>query len=162
MPAKRLREESGYSLVEVMASIMILAIAIIPMVGMFEMGLNVTTKAGNYDKARALANQQLERAKALPYTDVRDNFPVTSSTPGAGGTYTSPNLAAPATAKLPSGSTYTIGKQYVSLQTDVSPATLANSSTDTRMMRITVAVNWPSNTSNNSISASGIVSRNLS
>jgi Tfp pilus assembly protein PilV len=158
MSANRLMEESGYSLVEVMASIMILALAIIPMVGMFDMGLSATTRASNYDKARALANQQVERAKALPYTDVRDNFPAASSTPGAGGTYTSPSLDAPANANLPTGSTYTISKQYVSLQTAVSPASLANSSTDTRMMRVTVTVNWPSN---NSITATGIVTRNL-
>lgn len=158
MPANRLMEESGYSLVEVMASIMILALAIIPMVGMFDMGLSAATRAGTYDKARALANQQVERAKTLPYTDVRDNFPVASSTPGGGGTYTSASLAAPANVNLPTGSTYTITKQYVSLQTAVSPATLANSSTDTRMMRVTITVNWPSN---NSITASGIVIRNL-
>ena len=36
---ERFKSESGYSLVEVMVSIMILAIAIIPMVGMFDLGL---------------------------------------------------------------------------------------------------------------------------
>ena len=46
---RRLREESGYTLVEVMVSIMILAIAILPMAGMFEMGLNSVTASGSYD-----------------------------------------------------------------------------------------------------------------
>ena len=64
---KRAQNESGYSLVEVMVAIMILSIAIIPMVGMFDLGLKSVTASGNYDKARALANAKLEEAKALPY-----------------------------------------------------------------------------------------------
>src|SRR5919107_4734780 len=82
MPVKRLREEFGYSLVEVMVSIIILAVAIIPMVGMFDMGLNLAIKGSNYDKARALANLKLEQAKSLPFDtsdvtvqDLKDNFP---------------------------------------------------------------------------------------
>lgn len=64
---KRAQDESGYSLVEVMVAIMILSIAIIPMVGMFDLGLKSVTASGDYDKARALANAKLEAAKALPY-----------------------------------------------------------------------------------------------
>ncbi len=65
---KRLKNESGYSLVEVMVAIMLLAIAIIPMVGMFDAGLRAAVLGGNYDKARALANEELEEIKALPYS----------------------------------------------------------------------------------------------
>ena len=72
---KRLKNEAGYSLVEVMVSIIILAIAILPMVGMFDMGLNSATAGSQYDKARALANLKLEEAKSLPFATVRDNFP---------------------------------------------------------------------------------------
>ncbi len=50
----RLRNETGYSLVEVMVAIMLLSIAIIPMVSMFEAGLRVAVLGSNYDKARAL------------------------------------------------------------------------------------------------------------
>ena len=64
---KRLKNEAGYSLVEVMVSIIILAIAILPMVGMFDMGINSATKGGKYDKARALANLKMEEAKSLTY-----------------------------------------------------------------------------------------------
>jgi Tfp pilus assembly protein PilV len=67
MLADRLREEAGYSLVEVMASIMILSLAIIPMVAMFDMGLRAATKGSDYDKARTLANEKLEEIRALPY-----------------------------------------------------------------------------------------------
>ena len=49
--------------------IVILSIAIIPMVAMFDMGLKSATLGGNYDKARALANAKLEEAKALPYSN---------------------------------------------------------------------------------------------
>jgi prepilin-type N-terminal cleavage/methylation domain-containing protein len=66
---KHLRNESGYSLVEVMVAIIILAIAILPMVGMFDAGLQASTEGGNYDKARALANEKLEEIKALSFRD---------------------------------------------------------------------------------------------
>ena len=62
-----LRSESGYSLVEVLAAIMILSIAIIPMVGMFDAALRAATSGSDYDKARALANEKLEEILALPY-----------------------------------------------------------------------------------------------
>ncbi len=80
MPVKRLREESGYSLVEVVASIMILSLAILPMVGMFDLGLRTATTGSNYDKARTLANLKMEEAKSLPFDTVRDNFPETGTT----------------------------------------------------------------------------------
>ena len=62
-----LTTESGYSLVEVMVSMIILTIAILPMAGMFDMGLNSATRGSNYDKARALANLKMEEAKSLPF-----------------------------------------------------------------------------------------------
>ena len=74
MFSKLLKEESGYSLIEVIVSIIILAAAIIPMVGMFDMGLNAATKGGNYDGARALANANLEKVQALPYADVQASY----------------------------------------------------------------------------------------
>jgi prepilin-type N-terminal cleavage/methylation domain-containing protein len=156
--AERLKSECGYSLVEVMASIMILAIAIIPMVGMFDMGLKTATSGSHYDKARAFLNERLERAKVLPYETVRDSFPVASSTPSEGaspaGSYTSSAIAVPESAKLPTGSTYTVVKQYVKLDQTTSPATLVNSNTDKEMIRVTVTVNW---SGDKSISASTVV-----
>src|SRR5215207_5009887 len=50
-----------------MAAIMILAIAILPMVSMFDAGLEAATSGSNYDQARALANEKLEEVRALPY-----------------------------------------------------------------------------------------------
>lgn len=66
-PAGWLADQGGYSLVEVVVSIMLLSIAIIPMVGMFDTALNSATRGSNYDKARALANMKLEEVKALPF-----------------------------------------------------------------------------------------------
>jgi prepilin-type N-terminal cleavage/methylation domain-containing protein len=87
-----LSEERGYSLVEVMVSIVLLTIAILPMVGMFDMGLNNATTAGNYDSARALANSNLDKVRALPWSSVTGptstyepvNAPITGSNPAAG------------------------------------------------------------------------------
>ena len=66
---RRLKNEAGYSLVEVMVAIVILTIAIIPMVGMFDMGLTTANLGSNYDKARALANTNLDKVRALSYSD---------------------------------------------------------------------------------------------
>lgn len=72
---KLLRNESGYSLVEVLVAIIILTIAIIPMVSMFDAGLRSATTSGNYDKARALANEELESIKALGYNAAETAYP---------------------------------------------------------------------------------------
>lgn len=162
---ERLKAESGYSLVEVMVSILLLSIAIIPMVAMFDMGLNAATRAGNYDKARAFATERVERAKALPYRDVKGKFPVANSTPGAGGTYTSASpLDVPAGAGLPDGATYTVKKQYVRVQPDAAsgtPAPLENAPNDSRMMRVTVSVDWVGDSAPD-FTSSGFVSRGIS
>lgn len=64
----RLADESGASLVEVMVAVAVLALAVIPLVGMFEAGLRAVAASGDYDRARALANAQLEGVRALPYS----------------------------------------------------------------------------------------------
>ncbi len=45
----------------------VLALAVIPMAGMLEAGLRAATSPGEYDAARALANEKLEEVRALPY-----------------------------------------------------------------------------------------------
>ena len=75
--------ESGYSLIEVVASIMILTIAILPMVGVFDFGPQGTMSSGNYDKARALANLKMEQAKSLSFDSTKNSFPVSPSAPDA-------------------------------------------------------------------------------
>ena len=71
----RTRRESGYSLVEVMAAIVILTTAIIPMVGMFDAALRAVSTSGDYGVARACAGQKLEQLRSLPYETVSAGLP---------------------------------------------------------------------------------------
>lgn len=69
------RRESGYSLVELMVAIVVLTVAVLPMVGMFDAGLRAATASGDYDAARACAGQRLEQARSLPYETVAAGLP---------------------------------------------------------------------------------------
>jgi prepilin-type N-terminal cleavage/methylation domain-containing protein len=66
---KTLRD-SGYTLVEVMVAIVVLTIAIVPMVGMFDAALEAANASGDYDEARTCAVGKLEQVKSLPYETV--------------------------------------------------------------------------------------------
>jgi Tfp pilus assembly protein PilV len=81
---KHLSEESGYSLVEVIASILIMGIAILPMIAMFDTGLNSATAGSNYDKARMLADTNLEKVRALSYSQARVDYKPVNATPTPG------------------------------------------------------------------------------
>ena len=141
MSAKRLREESGYSLVEVMASLMILAIAILPMFAMFDTGLHAATRGSNYDIARALANKQLEQAQSLSYGTVRTAFPNAPCTFDNNGLCEVENREVPL-AEDPDGEfdrfRYAIRKQYV----EPDDNGFVPDNDDTGMMQITVEVGW--------------------
>ena len=141
MIAKRLREESGYSLVEVMVSIMILAIAILPMFAMFDTGLHAATRGSNYDIARALANKQLEQAQSLSYGTVRTAFPNAPCTFDNNGLCAAEDLEVPI-AEDPNGEfdrfRYAIRKQYV----EPVGNGFDDAEDDTGMMQITVEVGW--------------------
>lgn len=71
----RVKNEFGYSLIEVLVAIVIIAVAIIPMIGMFDAALRAAVLGGNYDTGRALANQELESVKALSYSEVQASYP---------------------------------------------------------------------------------------
>lgn len=130
--------QAGYSLVEVMVSIMILTLAIIPMVAMFDTGLRAANTAGNYDKARTLAKKQLEAAQSLSYGVVKTNFP------NAPCTFDGTGLCESVDRQDPSGEfstfRYTIRKQYV--QPDGAATTFVDTNEDKGLMRITVIVGW--------------------
>lgn len=131
MSARRLTEESGFSLVEAMAAIVVLSIAIIPMVGMLDAGLNASRSAGNYDKARMLANNKLEAVQALPY-----NRP--------GGTADSAvELYHPATPVSGTSGpfSYTVTTEYWKENGGALEA-VADTSIVRPMMRVTVKVSW--------------------
>jgi len=158
---ERIKGESGYSLVEVMVSIILLTIAILPMVSMFDMGLQTTTKGSNYDKSRSLANLKLEEAKSLPFDstdatirDVVDNFPEAAGTTT---TYTSgayesawKTVTGPASADF-TNFQYKVKKQYMdkpptdSVDDPASPSqpwSPDTSNTPTDLIRVTVTVRW--------------------
>ncbi len=163
--SKLLKSEAGYSLMEVMASIMILTIAIIPMVGMFDMGLNAATTSGKYDKARTLANQRLEAAKSLPYQQVKENFPEispTTTTYNGSGYYGSAYKDGSAVSADFSGFEYKVEKQYLA-QPTVAPSSssesFANSSTDQGLIKVTVTVRWDTS---KTYSTSGVVAKGAS
>ena len=170
--AERIRNESGYSLVEVMVAIIIMTLAILPMVSMFDMGLHSTTEGSKYDKARMLANLKLEQAKNLPFDsddlaiqDVKDNFPEPAGTDNAPdlntGYYQSgwipdnpDDWSAEAEGEDFTGFQYRIEKQYMA-QPSQEPAGLSENwgtcqtngtcETGTNLIRVKVTVQWDGN-----------------
>jgi hypothetical protein len=152
---KHLKEESGYSLVEFMVAIIIMALAILPMVGMFDMGLHSATVGSTYDKARMLANLKLEEAKNLPYTTVRDNFPepVGTTTPYnasgcADGSADGCGVDPPPGKTEPgadfTGLEYSVEKQHMAIFPTVSDGSeeFVPSPTNTGLTRVKVTVQW--------------------
>ena len=128
-PIKVSAEESGYSLVEVTVAIVVLTVAVVPMVGMFEAAIMAANTSGDYDEARTCAVQKLEQVKSLPYETVERGLP--------GGVCE------------PSGFGYTIATQSVG--TD-----LGDGSGEEGLSMITVTVSWGGG---NSYGVSGVVSR---
>jgi prepilin-type N-terminal cleavage/methylation domain-containing protein len=147
--------EDGYSLVEVIVAIMILAIAILPMVSMFDAGLRASALGSNYDKARALANEKLEEIKALPYRDpdnpagapansILEKYkPVNEPSTTAGGL--GPGSPVTGTKGIFS---YTVTTRYV--QQDFN--TIPSPAIRTSFIRVEVQVSWEGN----SITVTGI------
>ena len=97
------------------------------MVGMFDAALRAATLGGNYDKARALANERLEEIRALPYSDpgggadsVTEKYPPATPTGGKRGIFT-----------------YTVQTKFVD-------ASFSNptDSPPTSQMRVEVEVEW--------------------
>lgn len=155
MLLKRLKDESGYSLVEVMVAIMLLAIAIIPMVGMFDAGLRAAVLGGNYDSGRALANEKLEEVKALPYDkpgapadSMVEKYPPLNGNPAGSSKPCppSPSDYAPFTCQIET--------TYVSMANAGDITADANSRT---MMQINVTVTWDGG--GKSYSTTGLVSQ---
>ncbi len=150
----RWKKEDGYSLVEVMATIVILSIAIIPMVGMFDAGLRAATLGGNYDKARALAKKQMESVQTLSYDAVKNTYPGPSCAPAAfsvSGESNTTGCTVPAAEDFRgvfSGFRYEVLKQYVTPSAGgVGIQSLSNSSTESSMLRVTITVKWGTNNS---------------
>src|SRR5215212_3008406 len=135
-----------------MASIILLSFAILPMAGVFDMGIEGATAGSNYDKARTLANLKLEEAKSLPFDstnnavqDLNDNFPELAGTTTAydgSGRYQSAwkSVTGPASANF-ANFQYRIEKQYMEVPT-ASSVQFNTSSAATKLIRVTVTVQW--------------------
>jgi prepilin-type N-terminal cleavage/methylation domain-containing protein len=127
-PERGAREgERGYSLMEVLVAIVILSLAILPMVGMFDAALRAATLGSNYDRARALANEKLEEIRALPYghpggaaDSVTERYPPPTPVSGTEGIFT-----------------YTVQTNFV----DASFSSVTDSP-PTSQMRVEVEVEW--------------------
>jgi hypothetical protein len=110
------------------------------MVGMLDMGINLATEGGQYDKARALANLKLEEAKSLSFAQVEGNYPQAGNTTP----YTIVNWI-----NGPAGFTgfqYRVVKQY--MDSDYDPDDPTQTFTEspggapTGLIRVTVFVQW--------------------
>jgi Flp pilus assembly pilin Flp len=122
-------EEYGYSLIEVVVAILLLSLAIIPMVSMFDAGLRAAVLGSNYDTARTTASEELEEIKALPYDDVVSNYPPSGS----------PHPCSPPTPSLVSDcDVYTV---YMRLDEDDPDGIVVDPSARS-MMRVKVEVKW--------------------
>ena len=65
------KSAAGSSLVEVMVAMVVLTVAVVPMVGMFDAAIGAADASADYDKARTCAVQMLEHLKSLPYEAVQ-------------------------------------------------------------------------------------------
>lgn len=167
MPAKRFRGESGYSLVEVLAAIVIMTVAILPMIAMFDTGLHSATTGSNYDKSRALANLKMEQAKNMSFDSLGDNFPEPTTYNGSG-YYQSGWLEESGAASADfTNFEYRIEKQYMDQPCTDDPVAdppdpcdpsedFVTSSSATDLIRVTVTVRWPNN---NEYTTHGLVTR---
>src|SRR5215204_6516329 len=141
---KHLSEESGYSLIEVIASIIIMGIAILPMIAMFDTGLNSATTGSNYDKARMLANANLEKVQSLSYASARTTYKPLNADPEPGGPVPGDQSRQPAEHQdifSPPLGNCEVTTTYVDLENgDYVPDPSA-----TIQMRVVVTVEWDDN-----------------
>jgi hypothetical protein len=112
-----------------MVAMVVLTVAVVPMVGMFDAAIGAADTSADYDKARTCAVQKLEHLKSLPYEAIEG---------GPQGGVCSP-----------SGFGYTIVAR--SIGTD-----LGDGSAEEGLTMVTVTVDWDGE---NSYAISGVVSR---
>ena len=112
-----------------MVAMVVLTVAVVPMVGMFDAAIGAADASADYDKARTCAVRKLEHLKSLPYEAVEGG-------PKAG-------------VCDPSGFAYTIAPQ--SIGTD-----LGDGSGEEGLTTVTITVDWDGG---DSYVVSGVVSR---
>jgi len=70
IPGRLVREESGFTLLELMIAALVLSIGIIAIVGVFDSSRRLTTVAEKKEVAAHHAEAELERIQALPFSAV--------------------------------------------------------------------------------------------
>lgn len=125
----KFKDNSGYSMIEVLAAIVILSLAILPMVSMFDAGLRAAVLGGNYDTGRALANEKLDEVRALGYEEAITQYPPVNGTPSGSIASGSRN-----------GFDYEIETRYVQL--DVSTGRIEADPDARTRMQVDVTVEW--------------------
>lgn len=127
-----------------MVAIMILALAIIPMVGMFDAGLRAAVLGSNYDTARTFANEKLEETKSLSLSSALSRYPednTTNCNPGP-----------------PAGSPVTsceVTTDYVRMTASDVRSTNSAGDYATPMVQVTVDVQWD----NGSYTTTGMIAK---
>lgn len=129
-----------------MVAILLLSIAIIPMVSMFDAGLRAAVLGSNYDKGRAIASEELAEIQALPFSSP-DPEPASGTANSVVEIYTPSNVSPvptpspPAdyacTPPVPSAFACRVKTEYVK---DVS-GIVADGSSRT-MIQTTITVTW--------------------
>jgi prepilin-type N-terminal cleavage/methylation domain-containing protein len=123
------KSTAGYSLVEVMVAMVVLTVAVVPMVRMFDAAIGAADASADYDKARTCAIRKLEHLKSISYEAVEGSL--------QGGVCD------------PSGFGYTIATQSIG-------ADLGDDSGEEGLTMVTVTVDWDGE---NTYAVSGVVSR---
>lgn len=116
----------------------ILAVAVLPMVAMFDMGLNAAGRGAELDRARVLAGLQLEHAQSLPYGVVKNRFPNAPCSFDGSGECEAAGIQE-ASGEFDSFR-YSVTKQYVRFNGDEDEFVATD--TDRGMIEVTVTVGW--------------------
>ncbi|MCH7760579.1 prepilin-type N-terminal cleavage/methylation domain-containing protein [candidate division TA06 bacterium] len=71
-------KESGFSLLELLITVVILSIGLMALSGIFPMGSRSRLKAENMTRAMELAEQKMEKLRVMGYEEIREYPPETS------------------------------------------------------------------------------------
>jgi Tfp pilus assembly protein PilV len=162
---QRARSQEGFGLVELMIAMTVLVVGILALVAGLSSGYFALNRAGQRATAAALADSQMEKYRALPYSSIGLTFSGTDST------YTSDSACSADTAVFGTGvaacgtasSTYSNGLSVSGCGTTGAACTPVQSSVtgpDNRTYRIDTYIRWLTPTSGRAEKLISVVVRN--